>query len=145
MAYFHDLMLLGLSGVTKIFLESLKCLAASHSEENSKRCLLFGKPILSALDMVTDFAKYPQFDGTPAILTQHGFESQMEIVGGAMAVVSSTVQLIEASKSVLRKDADLICWQKFANCSKAVAEASKVLSSSARERATRKLSTEDPS
>lgn len=128
-----------LQGVTTIFLESLKCLVSSHSEEDCKHCLLFGKPLLSAVDMVIDFAKFPQFTGTPAILTQQGFESQMEIVGGAMAVVSSTVQLIVASKSVIGNS---ICWKNFANCSKAVAEASKLLSSSVREHSPR-LSTVD--
>ena len=122
-----------LQGVTATFLESLKALALSHSEENCKRCLLFGKPLLTAVDTITEFAKFPQFGGTPAILTQRGFESQTEILGGAMAVVSSTVQLLGAAKTIVEEETSASCWQKFANCSKAVAEASKLLSSSIRE------------
>ena len=122
-----------LEGATAVFLESLKTLAAAHSEENCKRCLLFGKPLLAAVDAVADFAKFPQFSGTPAILTQRGFESQTEILGGAMAIVSSTVQLLEAAKSILENETSSSHWQKFANCAKAVAEASKLLSTSIRE------------
>ena len=122
-----------LQGVTATFLESLKALASSHSEESRKRCLLFGKPLLAAVDTITDFAKFPQFSGTPAVLTQRGFESQTEILGGAMAVVSSTTQLFEATKSILGDETSSSHWQKFASCAKAVAEASKLLSSSIRE------------
>lgn len=122
-----------LEGATATFLESLKTLAAAHSEENCKRCLLFGKPLLAAVDAVADFAKFPQFSGTPAVLTQRGFESQTEILGGAMAIVSSTVQLLEAAKSILGNETSSSHWQKFANCAKAVAEASKLLSTSIRE------------
>ena len=119
-----------LQGVAALFLEGLKTLVSSQSEENCKQCLLFGKPLLATVDMVVDFAKYPRFSGTPAVLTQHGFELQTEIVGGAMAVVSSTVQLIGASKYVILEDTTSAkSWQKFANCSKAVAEATKLLSS----------------
>ena len=66
----------------------------------------------------------------PAVLTQRGFESQTEILGGAMAMVSSTIQLLEAAKSILENETSSSHWQKFANCAKAVAEASKLLSTS---------------
>ena len=122
-----------LQGVTATFLESLKILTSSRSEENCKRCLLFGKPLLAAVDTISDFAKFPQFSGTPAILTQRGYESQTEILGAAMAIVSSTVQLFEASKSIIENETSSSHWQKFASCAKAVAEASKLLSSSIRE------------
>ena len=122
-----------LQGVSATFLESLKILASSQTEENCKHCLLFGKPLLAAVDMITEFAKFPQFGGKAAILTQCGFERQTEILGGAMAVVGSTVQLIGAAKSILEEFTDVSSWQKFANCSKAVAEATKLLSSSIRE------------
>ena len=123
-----------LQGATATFMESLKTLAASHSEENCKCCLIFGKPLLAAVDAAIDFAKFPQFIGTPAVLTQRGFESQTEILGGAMAIVSSTIQLLEAAKSILGNETSSNHWQKLANCAKAVAEASKLLSTSIRNR-----------
>lgn len=122
-----------LQGAAATFLESLQTLAASHSEEDCKRCLIFGKPLLAAVDAVAEFAKFPQFSGTPAVLTQRGFESQTEILGGAMAIVSSTIQLLEAAKSILENETTSNHWQKFANCAKAVAEASKLLSTSIRD------------
>lgn len=122
-----------LQGVTVVFLESLKSLASVNTEENCKRCLLFGRPLLAAVDTIIDFTKYPQFRGTPAILTQRGVESQTEILGGAIALVGSTIQLIRSVQSVLQEFASSSSWQKFANCSKALAEASKLLSSAIRE------------
>ena len=124
-----------LQGVTAPFMESLKTFAASNSEENCKCCLLFGRPVLSTIDTITEFAKFPQFNGIPAILTQRSFQSQTEIFGGAMAVVSSTVQILEAAKSVIKEhNIGLSISQKLANGSKAVAEASKLLSMSIRHR-----------
>ena len=121
-----------LQGVTAMFSQSLKLLAATPKEESCKRCLLFGKPLLTAVDAISEFSKLPQFSGTPALLTQHGFESQTKILGGAMAIVGSTVQLLEATKSIIMLDSSSQ-WQKFANCAKAAAEASKLLSTSIRE------------
>lgn len=124
-----------LQGTTAAFLSSLKAFAASHSADNRKRCLLFGKPVLEAVDCVVDFANFPEFAGKPAKLTEKGYESQTDILGGAMAVVSSSVQLLNATRSLLehRTMDDASHWQKILNCSKAVADATKLLSSSIRE------------
>ena len=121
-----------LQGTTAAFLASLKALAASHSAENRRRCLLFGKPVLAAVDCIIEFTTFPQFAGKPARLTQKGFELQTEILGGAMAVVSSSVQLLNTTKSLL-EHTDTSHWQKIVNCTKAVADATKLLSSSIRE------------
>ena len=121
-----------LQGVTAAFLESLKAIAACHSEDNQKRCILFGKPVLAAVDTTIDFVKFPQFLGTPAILTPHSFQSLTEILGGAMAVVSSTVQILEGAKSIVNECNIGPSNLKVANGAKAVAEASKLLSMSIR-------------
>ena len=123
-----------LQGVTAAFLASLKAFAASHSAEDRKRCLLFGRPILEAVDSVVEFASFPQFAGKPARLTQQGFELQTGILGGAMAVVSSSIQLVNTAKNLQVKD-NPAQWQKIVNCSKAVADATKLLSSSVRDEA----------
>lgn len=124
-----------LQGTTAAFLSSLKAFAASHSAEKRKRCLLFGKPVIEAVNCVVEFANLPEFKGKPAKLTERGYESQTDILGGAMAIVSSSVQLMNTTKSLLEHGAKegTSHWQKFVNCSKAVADATKLLSSSIRE------------
>ena len=124
-----------LQGTTAAFLASLKAFATTHSSENRRRCLLFGRPVLAAVDCIVEFTNFPQFGGKPARLTQKGFELQTEILGGAMAIVSSSVQLLTTAKSLLQHTAtsDTSHWQKIVNCTKAVADATKLLSSSIRE------------
>ena len=124
-----------LQGTTAAFLASLKAFASSHSSENRRRCLLFGRPVLAAVDCIIEFTNFPQFGGTPARLTQKGFELQTEILGGAMAVVSSSVQLLTTAKDLLQHTAtgEASHWLKIVNCTKAVADATKLLSSSIRQ------------
>lgn len=125
-----------LQGPTASFLTCLKLFASSRSQESQKRCMLFGKPLLAAVDAVVDFASFPQFSGTQAKLTQRGRECQTNILGGAMAVISSSIQLLNTVKVLLvEKDRRLhtSSLQKFANCVKAVGDASKLLSSAVRQ------------
>ena len=120
-----------LRGSTVSFLASLKCFASARTDENRKRCLLFGKPLLAAVDAVVDFASAPQFSGTPAVLTREGRASQTEILGGAMAVVSSSIQLLCAARIIVSNDDKTLKppqLQRFANCMKAVGDASRLLS-----------------
>lgn len=127
-----------LHGTTAAFLIALKTLASSCTEEHRKRCLLFGRPLLTAVDCIVEFSSFAQFLGKPAILTQKGHESQTDILGGAMAVISSSIQLLGTAKSILSEDESdkekkIHRWQKLANCIKAVGDATKLLSSSIRE------------
>ena len=121
-----------LQGTTSAFLASLKLFASSHSEENRKRCLLFGRPVLAAVDSTVEFTRFPQFAGKPAELTERGYHSQTEILGGAMAVVSSSIQLLETAENILDNN-NSSNWQKMVNCTKAVADSSRLLSSSIRD------------
>lgn len=125
-----------LQGTTASFLTSLKLFASTRTEETRKRCLLFGKPLLAAVDTVVDFISAPQFSATPAVLTQEGRESQTDILGGAMAVISSSIQLLGATRIiVIEEDKRIITsqLQRFANCTKAIGDASKLLSSAVRQ------------
>ena len=125
-----------LQGATAAFLPCLKLFASQRTEESRKRCLLFGKPLLAAVDAVVDFSAFPQFSGKPAKLTQRGGESQTHILGGAMAVISSSIQLLSTVKVLLtekNKKLQEASLQKFANCIKAVSDASKLLSSAVRQ------------
>ncbi len=124
-----------LQGATASFIPCLKLFGSNRSQEARKKCLLFGKPLLAAVDAIVDFAAFPQFSGTPAKLTQRGRESQTNILGGAMAIVSSCIQLLSTVKVVLTEEDQKVLatsLQKFVNCVKAVGEASKLLSTAVR-------------
>ncbi len=124
-----------LQGTTTAFLTSLKSFVSTRSSEDRKRYLLFGRPVLEAVDSVVEFSGFPQFAGTPAELTQRGRDMQTEILGGAMAIVSSSVQLLTAAKALLelKSREESSHWRKIMICSRAVADATKLLSSSLRE------------
>ena len=127
-----------LQSATAVFLTALKTFASSRNEENCKRCLLFGKPLLAVVDSIVEFSSYPQFSGKPAILSHKGQESQINILGGAMAVISSCMQLLDTSKCILYhelKEEKGVSnhWQKLANCTKSVNDSAKLLSTSIRE------------
>lgn len=127
-----------LQGVTASFLTALKGFASSRTEENRTRCLLFGKPLLVTVDSIVEFSSFSQFSGKPAVLTHEGHESQIEILGGAMAVISSCIQLLDTARSILHdkvhdKKNAASRWQKLANCVKAIGDSTKLLSASVRE------------
>ena len=125
-----------MQGTTAAFLASLKSFATSHSREDRKRCQLFGKPVLESVNCIIEFANYPQFAGKAAKLSQRGYRLQTEILGGAMAVVGSCVQLLNVTRELLEggeRKSNALRWQKIVNCSRAVADATKLLSSSIRE------------
>lgn len=129
-----------LQSATAAFIPALKAFASSHSEGNRRRCLLFGKPLLAVVDSIVEFSSYPQFSGKPAILSHKGQESQIDILGGAMAVISSCIQLLDTAKSILNEDMNdkkriSHRWQKLANCTKSVNDSAKLLSTSIREHA----------
>lgn len=137
-------------GTTTAFLASLKSFATSHSREDRKRCLLFGKPVLESVNCIVEFAHFPQFAGKAAKLSPHGYQLQTEILGGATAVVGSCVQLLNATRELLEegeKRSDTVQWQRIVNCSRAVADATKLLSMSVREHtpaSTRRPSLDQP-
>lgn len=127
-----------LQSATAVFLAALKTYASLRNEENCKRCLLFGKPLLAVVDSIVEFSSYPQFSGKPAVLSHKGEESQIDILGGAMAVISSTMQLLDTAKCILYNDQKeekrmSTHWQKLANCTKSVNDSAKLLSASIRE------------
>ena len=124
-----------LQGTTAAFLTSLKSFASSTSIDDRKRCLIFGRPVLEAVNSVVTFAGLPQFAGRPAQLSRRGSELQTEILGGAMAVVSSSVQLLNSTEAIMegKGSAGAHGWQRIVSCSKAVAEATKLLCTSLKE------------
>ncbi len=127
-----------LQSSTATFLNTLKAFASLHSEENRQRCLLFSKPLLSTVDSIIEFSSFPQFSGQQAILTNAGHKSQINILGAAMAIVSSTTQLLGTVKAILNenereKKVRTLNWQKLSKCTKAVGDATNLLSSNVRE------------
>lgn len=130
-----------IQGATAAFLSALKAFASSRTEENKKRCLLFGKPLLCTVDSIVEFSSSPHFSGRPATLTDKGQESQIHILGGAMALISACIQLLNTAKSILCESPPLARdkeqspsrWQKLTNCIKAVGDCCVLLSTSVTE------------
>ena len=129
----------GLQGATAAFLTSLKAFAGSNTTEDRKKCVLFGRPLLEMANSVVEFAHFPQFSGTPAKMTEEGYQAQTEVLAGAMAVVGASVQLLNTGRKIVEEGNDVALglgegeqWQKLVNCSKAVADATKFLSSAIR-------------
>lgn len=126
----------GLQGTTAAFLTSLKAFAVTNSIEDRKKCILFGKPLLETVNSVVEYAYFAQFTGRPAKLTEDGYQAQTEILAGAMAIVGASVQLLNTGRSILELNRAISAsgqeaglWQKLVNCIKAVADATKFLSS----------------
>lgn len=122
-----------LQGTTAAFLTSLKSFASSTSSGDRQRCLIFGRPVLEAVNSVVTFAGFPKFAGKPAELSRKGSERQTEILGGAMAVVSSSVLLLNAIDAIMDDAGNSHGWQKMVSCSKAVADATRLLCTSLKE------------
>lgn len=124
----------GLQGTTAAFLTSLKAFASSDSSEDRRKCVLFGKPLLETVHCVVEYAHFPQFAGQPAKLSEEGYQAQTEILAGAMAIVGACVQLLNTGQSLLESKKTVVGgeaeqWQKLVNCTKAVADATRFLSS----------------
>lgn len=125
----------GLQGTTAAFLSSLKAFASSESTEDRKRCVLFGRPLLETVNCVVEFSLFPQFAGKPARLSEEGHQAQTEILAGATAIVGASIQLLNTGRGLLehsKASSDSAQWQKLVNCTKAVADATKFLSSAIR-------------
>lgn len=129
----------GLQGATAAFLTSLKAFAGSNSTEDRKKCVLFGKPLLETVNSIVEYAHFPQFSGTPATLTEDSYQAQTEVLAGAMAIVGATIQLLNTGRGLLEQNkattnvqGEDTQWMKLVNCTKAVADATKFLSSAIR-------------
>lgn len=131
----------GLQGATAAFLTSLKAFAGSNSRstEDRKKCVLFGRPLLETVNSIVEYAHFAQFSGTPAKLTEESHQAQTEILAGAMAIVGASIQLLNTGRSILEENKTISSgrgeneqWQKLVNCTKAVADATKFLSSTIR-------------
>ena len=128
-----------LQGATAAFLTSLKAFAGSNSTEDRKRCVLFGKPLLETVNSIVEYAHFTQFSGTPATLTEDGYHAQTEVLAGVMAIIGATIQflntgrgLLEQTKAIRYGQGEDTQWMKLVNCTKAVADATKFLSSAIR-------------
>ena len=128
----------GLQGTTAAFLTSLKAFAGSNSTEDRRKCVLFGKPLLETVNCVVEFAHFSQFSGKPAQLTEEGYQAQTEILAGAMAIVGASIQLLNTGCNILEQRKTVTShveagqWQKLVNSTKAVADATRFLSSAIR-------------
>lgn len=133
----------GLQGATAAFLTSLKSFAGSNSIEDRKKCVLFGRPLIEMANSIVEYAHFAQFTGTAAKLSEDSYLAQTQVLAGAMAIVGATIQLLNTGRAILEESRGLggeggwtqgagEQWQKLVNCSKAVADATKLLATAIR-------------
>ena len=118
-----------LQGSTAPFLTALKAFTKSRSEPDRLRCQIFCRPMVEAVKATVEFSQLPEFRGKPASLSEEAKGAQTQVLGGAMAVVSSVIQLFAATQNILEQPRFMndSLWQRWHVCSKAALDAAQLL------------------
>ena len=118
-----------IQGATTPFLSSLKTFTKAREESERQRCLIFSRTMVESVKAAVDFSQLLEFRGQLASLSEEARESQTAILGSAMAVVSSVVQLFEATKTLLEQPRFMneSIWHRWYSCSKSVTDSSLLL------------------
>ncbi|XP_065841603.1 talin rod domain-containing protein 1-like [Oscarella lobularis] len=122
-----------ISGTTAALLASIKAYAKTRQDKDREKCVIFSKPLIEVIDAVLAFGALAEYAGEPARMSEIGKSTQQAILGGAMATVASCVKLFNVIPGLVRNVADTEAWKNLMLCSKAVAEATKLLCSALRE------------
>lgn len=133
-------------GVSATFVTAVKTYIHSGNDSDRRNMHLFTKPLVSAVDSIVDYACSAEFTGSPARLTSRGEQSQTAILAGSMAVVSSSVQLLNTVSGLLehwnvnnvqktkkKYSAEEKHWTRLVSCARSVANSCKMLASSIKE------------
>lgn len=118
-----------LQGATAPFLTAFKAFTKSRSEPDRLRCQIFCRPMVEAVKATVEFSQLPEFRGKPASLSEEAKETQTQLLGSAMAVVSSVIQLFTATQTILEQPRFMndSLWQRWHVCSKAALDAAQRL------------------
>ena len=122
-----------ISGTTAALLSAIKCYAKSRQEKDREKCIIFTKPLLETINAMMAFGSLPEYSGVAARMSEQGREAQCAILGGAMAVVSSSIRLFTSTASLIENHEDPVQWQKMMQCCKAISDSTKLLSGALRE------------
>lgn len=137
-----------LDGTSALFVACVKSFITTGRPSDRKNMAVFTTPLKAAVNSVVEYGSLSEFAGSPAQLTARGEQSQTEILAGAMAIVSSSVQMLNTVVSLLeykngtekngdgsdkKGNKDEKHWQRLVSCARAVADSCKMLASSIRE------------
>ena len=133
-------------GVSATFVTAVKAYINSGKESDRTNLYLFTKPLISAVDSIKEYACLAEFAGSPARLTPRGEQSQTAILAGSMAVVSSSVQLLNTVSGLLehwnindlhkakkKHSTEEKHWTRLVSCARSVADSCKILALSIKE------------
>ena len=118
-----------LQGATAPFLTAFKAFTKSRSEPDRLRCQIFCRPMVEAVKATVEFSQLPEFRGKPASLSEEAKGVQTQLLGSAMAVVSSMIQLFVATQHILEQPRFMneSLWERWHMCNKAVSDAAQRL------------------
>ena len=118
-----------LQGATAPFLTAFKAFTKSRSEPDRLRCQIFCRPMVEAVKATVEFSQLPEFRGKPASLSEEAKGTQTQLLGSAMAVVSSVIQLFAATQNILEQPRFMndSLWERWHMCSKAALDAAQRL------------------
>jgi hypothetical protein len=130
-----------LDGSSTAFVTSVKGYITSGQISDQKKIGMFSIPLTATVNTVASFAGLPEFAGHITHLDSKGEQSQTEILASAMAVVSSTVQMLHTVTGLIDfkvglskgetaaedKSSDERHWHRLVSCTRAVADSCKML------------------
>ena len=123
------------ANATAILVKEIKKLDGNYSDENRQATANSTRPLLEAVDNLTQFASSPEFASVPAKISSEGREAQKPILDSGKQIIEGSVAMIQSAKSLAVNPKDPPTWQALANSSKSVSDSIKKLVSSIRDKA----------
>ena len=124
-----------MANATAILVKEIKKLDGNYSDENRQATANSTRPLLEAVDNLTQFASSPEFASVPAKISSEGREAQKPILDSGKQIIEGSVAMIQSAKSLAVNPKDPPTWQALANSSKSVSDSIKKLVSSIRDKA----------
>merc|ERR1719193_2036756 len=131
------------ANATAILVKEIKKLDGNYTEENRQATAASTRPLIEAVDNLTQFASSPEFASVPAKISPAGRAAQRPILDAGRAIVGGSVAMITSAKSLAVNPKDPPTWQALANSSKSVSDSIKKLVSSIRDKAPGQKECED--
>lgn len=123
------------ANATAILVKEIKKLDGNYTEENRQATANSTRPLIEAVENLTQFASSPEFASVPAKISAQGREAQRPILESGKQIIQGSVGMIQSAKSLAVNPKDPPTWQALANSSKSVSDSIKKLVSSIRENA----------
>ena len=123
------------ANATAILVKEIKKLDGNYTDENRAATAASTRPLLEAVENLTQFASSPEFASVPARISEQGRQAQKPILDSGRQIIGGSVAMIQSAKSLAVNPKDPPTWQALANSSKSVSDSIKKLVSSIRDKA----------